>query len=340
MRLKTILCSAIIFLSLNAVKAQKWLELKEQGANFKDIQAAFNFENKGKIKKFKRELVEETNGKAAKAGAFERDMEGLLQYHRWAAFVEPRVREANGDRTAMNEGMMRAIAKKSSELQTRSANWTLVGPKSIPNDGGNGRINTVKVHPNDPNILFACSPSGGLWKTMDGGSSWVAVSDAISVLGCTDVAFDPKNPNIMYLVTGDGEAADAFTLGVYKSTDGGNSWAPTSLAFSLANSKILSKILVNPDNSNTLICGGGAGIYRSLNGGDTWSQIVTTSVRDLAFNPNNPSIVYAGGFGTGAGFWRSTDGGHLGLKTRYLWHLASNEWLLRFHLPIQITFMP
>jgi hypothetical protein len=309
MRLRTILCSFSLALCTHFSTAQNWLELREHGANFNEIQTAFNKDNKSKIKKFKRELLEEARGKASKAANFERDMEGLLQYHRWAAFVEPRVQEANGDMSAMNEGMMRAIAKKNTELPTRSEKWTLIGPKAITTDGGNGRINAVRAHPNDPNILFACSPAGGLWKSMNQGGSWVAISDAISALGCTDVAFDPNNPNIMYLVTGDGEAADAFTLGVYKSIDGGSTWSATGLVFNLANSKVLSKVLVNPDNSNTILVGGSAGIYRSNDGGTTWSQTSTNSVRDLEFKPDNPSVVYAGGFGTAAGFWRSNDGG-------------------------------
>jgi Bacterial Ig domain/Secretion system C-terminal sorting domain/Bacterial pre-peptidase C-terminal domain len=309
MKLRTTLCSVCILLFTCLVTAQSWLDLRERGANFNEIQAAFNKQNKGKIKKFKRELLDEVRGKASKAANFERDMEGLLQYHRWAAFVEPRVLEANGDMSAMNEGMMRAIAKKNAELPTRSANWTLIGPKSITTDGGNGRINAVRAHPTDPNILFACSPAGGLWKSTNGGGSWVAISDAISALGCTDVAFDPNNPNTMYLVTGDGEAADAFTLGVYKSTDGGSSWAATGLVFNLANSKVLSKVLVNPENGNTILVGGSAGIYRTNDGGETWTQTSTNSVRDLEFKPDNPSVVYAGGYGAAAGFWRSNDGG-------------------------------
>lgn len=309
MKLTKILCGAIVFFSMNTVIAQNWLELREQGANFKQIQAAFNRENGGKIKKFKRELVEEANGKAPRAGKFEREMEGMVQYYRWEAFVEPRVKEADGDRAAMSEGMMRAIAKKRDEIQTRAANWTLMGPKSTPTEGGNGRINAVRVHPTDPNTLFACAPAGGLWKSSNGGSSWVAVSDAISALGCTDVAFDPTNPNTMYLLTGDGEAGDVFTLGVYKSTNGGNSWAATGLVFTLSNSKILSKILVHPTNGNTIIVGGSAGIYRSTDGGSTWSQRATGSMRDLEFKPSDPSVMYAGGYGASAGFWRSSDGG-------------------------------
>ncbi len=291
------------------VFAQKWLDLKEQGANYYEIKQAFEKENAGKMKEFARELRNEANGKAAKAGKYEREMEGMVHFMRWSTFVEPRVKESNGDMSAMNEGMYRAFKKKQTELQTRAANWTLIGPKSTPSGGGNGRINAVRVHPTDPNTLFACTPASGLWKSTNGGASWTAISDAISALGCTDVAFSPTDPNTMYLLTGDGEAADVLTLGVYKSIDGGTSWSPTSLVFNLSNGQTLSKILISPTNANTIIVGGRAGIYRSLDAGTTWAQTMAAGVRDLEFKSGDPSVVFAGGYGANVGFWRSADGG-------------------------------
>lgn len=291
------------------VSAQNWLELREKGANYYEIKQAFEREYSGKMREFKRELREEANGKAEKAGKHEREMEGMVHFMRWSTMVEPRVKESKGDLNAMNEGMYRALQRKKNELQTRAANWTLIGPKSTPSGGGNGRVNAVRVHPTNSNILFACTPASGLWKSTDGGTTWSAISDAISVLGCTDVAFDPTNPNIMYLATGDGDAADVLTLGIYKSIDGGVTWNPTSLAFTLANGMTLSKILISPTNASKIIAGGRAGIYVSNDAGATWTQTMTGGVRDLEFKSNDPSVVFAGGYGTNVGFWRSADGG-------------------------------
>jgi hypothetical protein len=309
MRVSKVLFIAVVLLYVQSAKAQAWLELKEKGANFNQIQEAYLKENARKLKEFNRELLEEANGKAAKSPKFEKEMESMIQYNRWAAFVGPRVREAKGDISAMSEGMFRALVKKNGELQSRAANWTLVGPQSTPASGGNGRINAVRPHPTDANTLFACSPAGGLWKSINAGGSWTPISNSIAAVGATDVAFDPTNPNTMYLATGDGEAADVLTLGVYKSTDAGATWNPTTLVFNLSDAKTLSKILVNPTNGNTIIVGGRAGIYRSIDAGATWTQTSTAGVRDLEFKPNDPSVVYAGGYGASAGFWRSTDGG-------------------------------
>jgi Bacterial Ig domain/Secretion system C-terminal sorting domain len=290
--------------------AQTWQELREQGANYYDIERAFEREHAGKVSKFKREMAKEAakGDEAKRAGAYERQMEGMVNFYRWQYHVAPRVRESQGDMTAMSEGMLRGLQQKSRELNTRAANWSLVGPQSVPTNGGNGRINAVRVHPTNSSILFACSPAGGLWKSTNGGTSWTTITDAIAAVGATDVAFNPTNPNIMYLATGDGDASDVLSLGVYKSIDGGNTWAATSLAFTLANGRTLSKILVNPTDPNIVMAGGRAGIYRSTNAGSTWTQVSTANIRDLEFKPNNPSVLYAGGY-AGAGFLRSTDGG-------------------------------
>ena len=301
--------TALLSVMSMSIHAQNWLDLKEQGANYNQIKEAFTRDNAGKMKELSRELRKEANKKAAKAGSFEREMEGMIHFQRWAHMVEPRVKESKGDLSAMSEGLYRAIQKKKSELETRAANWTLIGPKSTPSGGGNGRINAVRVHPTNSSILFACTPASGLWKSTDAGATWAPISDGIAALGCTDVAIDPTNTNTMYLLTGDGEAADVLTLGVYKSVDGGASWSPTSLTFNLSAAMTLSKIIISPTSSNTILVGGRAGIYRSTDAGATWTQTMTAGVRDLEFKSGDANVVFAGGYGTNVGFWRSANGG-------------------------------
>ena len=98
--------------------AQTWLDLKEQGANYNQIRDAFYRQNASKLKNFKKELKKEANGKAADAGKYEREMEGMVHFMRWSSFVEPRVSELRGDMSAMNEGMYRAIQQKSREVSS------------------------------------------------------------------------------------------------------------------------------------------------------------------------------------------------------------------------------
>ncbi len=289
--------------------AQNWLELKEQGANYNQVKAAFDQEySPNRIKEISKELRKELQNPGRETDKFEKEMEGVIHFKRWSHWIEPRVKESGGQFLAVSEGINRAIAAQSREISGRAgANWTLIGPKSTALNGGNGRVAAVRVHPTNASIVFACAPAGGLWKSTNGGSSWTGISDAIAVLGATDVAFDPTNPNTMYLVTGDGDAGDAVSTGIYKSTDGGTTWAATGLTFTMSSRRLLSKILINPTDGSILV-GGSAGIYRSTNGGSTFTQTSTKSVRDLEFQPNNPSVVYAGGYGS-TGFCRSVDGG-------------------------------
>lgn len=306
---RCLLACALLCLSQYSF-AQSWLELRERGANYNDIKAAFERDYGSKIKKMKRELREEVSESNVRNSKFEREMEGMVQYMRWSHFVGPRVRESNGDLGAMSQGILQALAarNRASATSRAGASWSIIGPQNTPINGGNGRINAVRAHPSVSTTLFACAPGGGLWKTTNGGASWTAASDDIAVLGATDVAFDPSNPNTMYLVTGDGEAADTYTTGIYKSTNGGTSWTATGLTFTTSTTRTtFSKILVHPTDGS-IIVGGGAGIYRTTNGGTSWTQVSTASVRDLEFKPGDPSVVYAGGYGTTA-FYRSTNSG-------------------------------
>jgi Bacterial Ig domain/Secretion system C-terminal sorting domain/Bacterial pre-peptidase C-terminal domain len=302
---------ALLFLFLltsQFVVAQSWLELREQGANYYDIKAAFERQYRGKLKEMNKELRREVSEGHADAKS-EQAMEGMVQFMRWSNRVAPRVSESNGDLGAIGAGTARAMMEQSRQLSTNraGATWTLIGPKSTPANGGNGRVNAVRAHPTTPTTLFACTPAGGLWKTTNSGTSWAPIADGIALLGATDVAFDPTNPNIMYLATGDGEAGDAYSTGIYKSIDGGTTWATTGLTFIAGQKKLFSKIIINP-TTGAIVVGGSGGIYRSINGGTNWTQVSTLGVRDLEAKPANPSVLYAGGYGSNI-FLRSLDGG-------------------------------
>jgi CUB domain/Divergent InlB B-repeat domain/Secretion system C-terminal sorting domain len=296
-------------LSAQSPATPTWQDLKQSGANYNDVKAAFLRQNESRLPRAIRELTKEVSRSERKSDKFERELEGIVQFKRWSEFVEPRVAESNGDLSVINEGNVRALAQQANLLQSRAATWQLVGPRNTATNGGNGRVNGIKVHPTNSNLLFASTPAGGLWKSSNGGTSWTAITDAIAVLGATDVAFDPTNPDIMYLATGDGDAGDTRSTGIYKSTDGGTTWVATGLNFTLSQGTTLSKILVHPTNNQILLTAGNTGIRRSTDAGATWTQVSTASIKDIEWKPNNPLVVYAGGYSGSAGVWRSTDGG-------------------------------
>ncbi|HRD40498.1 MAG TPA: glycosyl hydrolase, partial [Bacteroidia bacterium] len=168
-----------------------------------------------------------------------------------------------------------------------------------------GRLNFITIHPAGSNTLFVGAPAGGLWKSTNGGTSWTTNTDFLTVTGCSDLAIDPSNPDIMYLATGDGDAGDTYSTGILKSTDGGNTWVATGLAWTVNQGRVIRRLIINPTNPQILIAATNVGIYRTTNAGTTWTQVFTTSTHDLEFKPGNPNTVYAGG----ATFRISNDGG-------------------------------
>ena len=187
-----------------------------------------------------------------------------------------------------------------------AGDWSYVGPANgVPNNGGAGRLNFVTFHPNNNNIIYVGAPAGGLWKSTDGGQTWSTNTDELSVIGMSDLAIDPSNTQIMYLATGDRDANDTYSVGVLKSTDGGLTWQPTSLLWTIPQNRTVSKILIDPSNTNTIIAATSFGIYRSLDAGNNWVLEKSGTFKDMKFKPGDPNTVYA----TGTGFFRSTDNG-------------------------------
>ncbi len=234
---------------------------------------------------------------------------GYKAFRRWEEFMGPRVYPKGDVKQAARayEEFLKYKADNPGLFDSdRAANWTPLGPYGTPTGGGAGRINAIRFDPTNSNTVYACTPAGGLWKSTNSGTSWTTNTDALSVIGCTDVCIDPTNTNIMYLATSDGDAGDTYSIGVLKSTDAGATWAATGLAWSVTNGRTISKMLINPSNPLILIAATSNGIYRTTNGGTSWTQVQTGNFKDLEYKPGDPLTVYACGATT---FYRSADGG-------------------------------
>lgn len=189
---------------------------------------------------------------------------------------------ANWRKFVTNEFPKIMEAKK----KTRSnQNW-----HPIKNNNVAGRVNFIRLDPTNNNILYAGTPKGGLWKSINGGDSWNNLTQyLLPTLGCSDLAINPLNPNELYLATGDNLLNQSFSNGIYKSTDGGITWTQTSYASYFIN---INTILIDPINPQILIVGSDNAIARTVDGGLTWTTI-NTGVTCLAFNPLNHNTIYA-----------------------------------------------
>ncbi len=293
------------FLSNNKAAAQDWIsKMKDPSVNFYDVQKSFG-------KYWKKENRKEKFKSFFNFGQKnEKENEGFYLYKRWENYVLPRV-FPSGDRSVIETGCkeyQKLITNNSYKSSMQAAgNWSPMGAFTVPSGGGAGRISCVRFNPNNPNIIFAGAPAGGLWKSINGGTSWTTNTDDIPSLGVNDIAIDPVNTNVMYLATGDVDASDTYGVGVLKSVNGGVTWNITGLSWNTIQGRNVSRIIINPNNNNMLFAGTSVGVFKSIDAGVTWAKVLTANgIKDLELKPGDPSSIYAV---SSSVFYKSTNTG-------------------------------
>jgi hypothetical protein len=214
--------------------------------------------------------------------------------------------------------------------------WSEVGPSPIlgnaPQSGLNfgnvaGRLSSITVHPSVATTLLAGASQGGLWRSVDGGTSWLPVGDNLPSLAIAAVRFAPSNPLIAYAATGDDDVS-AWGMGVMKSVDGGLTWARIdngSAANGIPDGTVLSKLEVAPDNANIVVAAGyrlytatgttaTSAVFRTIDGGVTWSKatlpgaVTAGQVRALVIESGCPARLWGIDY-VNKKLMRSTDSG-------------------------------
>jgi photosystem II stability/assembly factor-like uncharacterized protein len=170
----------------------------------------------------------------------------------------------------------------------------------IPAVDGSINISELAVHPQDANTVYVSIPEAGLLKTSDGGQNWAAIGAGLPTIPILSLAIDPSNPQNLYAGVGTSESATGGG-GIYKSTDGGQTWQQTSAGMP-AEALILA-IAIDPTNSKVIYAGDNAsGVYSSLNGGETWQTLdeglLHRKVTTLAISDDG-TVLYAGIWGDG-----------------------------------------
>lgn len=232
---------------------------------------------------------------------------GYKLFKRWEYWMSSRV-SPDGTKPSPYRNM-EAIKQLESQSNrsAREGNWVSLGPSSVPSgyDGyrGLGRVNAIAFDPVDVNTVYAGAPSGGLWVTHDGGSTWSILTDEMPTLGVSAIAVDYLNPAVIYIGTGDRDHSDAPGAGIWKSVDGGLTFQPSNSGMEQIT---ISKLIIHPTDPNILIASSNGGIYRSTNGGTSWVNSISDNFKDVVFKPGNPNIVYAAAAGS---FYRSVNNG-------------------------------
>lgn len=224
-----------------------------------------------------------------------------------------------------------------------SLKWRNIGPASM-----GGRVVDLAVHPEKRRIFYVASATGGLFKTENAGTTFTPVFDQGGSASLGTVALAPSDPEVVWIGTGEANPRNSVSWGdgVYRSLDGGKSWAHLGLKAT----RHIGRIAIHPDDPQTVFVAAlgstwGAnperGLFRTRDGGDTWQKVLfvdaDTGCVDVRIDPTRPEIVYAATYqrrrdmfdsndpavrtGKGSGIWRSMDGGesferlHVGLPT-------------------------
>jgi photosystem II stability/assembly factor-like uncharacterized protein len=200
-----------------------------------------------------------------------------------------------------------------------AANWQELGPLNMTDPGraaayepSQGRINTIAVDPKNPQHLYAGAADGGVWVTNDGGTTWSPRAQTLPVITISSLVVDPNDGNIVYAATGDADGRETPSIGVYKSIDGGATWAVTGLAYQLTDFRYIPKLAIDPANGSNVYAATTEGVYYTRNGGTNWTKVLPdganfTIYRDIKLRPGTPATVYTV---TDAGvFFRSVDSG-------------------------------
>jgi photosystem II stability/assembly factor-like uncharacterized protein len=221
-----------------------------------------------------------------------------------------------------------AIAQTVSPALYSGLKWRLIGPFR------GGRTIAVAGFPGNSTTFYSGYVDGGVWKTTDAGIVWNPIFDSQSVASIGALAVAPSDPKVIYAGTGESDIRSNLSSGdgVYKSTDGGQTWSNIGLR----DTRQISRIVVDPQNPNIVYVGAlghaytpndDRGVFKSVDGGANWTKVLSQGpeigIADLAIVPGDPKILFATTWhsrrppwstyppvdGPGSGLFRSQDGG-------------------------------
>ena len=223
------------------------------------------------------------------------------------------------------ESSNKYLRKRSQPIETQDT-WQSIGP-----DNRGGRTIALAVDPNNPNVIYAGSASGGLWRlTMDEQDyEWEYIDTGFPVLGVNSIAIDPTNSDVIYIGTGEvygyqrsigglyiRTTRGSYGIGLLKTSDRGQTWTK-SIDWSYNQQRGVLALEINPLNPKVIYAGTSEGVYKSTDSGENWENVFPVLMAvDVAINPVDTSIVFVscGNLNTTpkAGIYRSSNYGGSG----------------------------
>jgi len=303
MKLKSFLITGCILFISTMLFSQNYVEKMNTSNNFFEVKkAADAYFNK---------RTKETEGSYKK-------------YKRWEEYWGTRFAASGGEMfntTSHTWDEVIKYRKSHPNKKIQTTGWEEMGPNTCAKVTGHwapgiGRVDVIRVDPANQNNLFVGTPTGGLWKSTDGGSSWECLTDDLPSIGIAGIAVDWSKPATMYIATGDMDLTNKCpSIGVLKSTDGGHTWNSTGLSFSTTKIAQIMCFAMHPTNPNILFAGTSSNLMKTTDGGNSWSEVVNEGYSigfdDIEFKPGDPTTMYTNtwNYGGDVSFYKSINTG-------------------------------
>jgi sortilin (neurotensin receptor 3) len=214
-----------------------------------------------------------------------------------------------------------------SEDLMKEMRWRSIGPANM-----GGRVSDVEGIPSPSKTFYVAAAGSGVWKTTNNGITFKSIFNSERVVATGDLAIDPNDTDVIWVGTGEEDSRNSISAGggIYKSTDGGDTWELKGLE----ETEVIARIVVDPIDGNTVYVAAlghiwgkndERGLYRTKDGGESWELVKRISDRagfvDVVMHPQNPNVLFAASWervrgpyflqsgGPGSGLWKTTDGG-------------------------------
>jgi photosystem II stability/assembly factor-like uncharacterized protein len=223
------------------------------------------------------------------------------------------------------------IAGNAQEIKLESASFGGIKARMIGPAIMSGRITDIQAVESDPRIIYVATASGGIWKSVNGGTTFKQIFRD-HTMSVETIAIEQKNPQVIWAGTGECNVRNSVSVGtgLYRTSDGGKNWA----FMGFKDSERISQVVIDPRNSKTVYvavmghlwnANNERGLYKTTDNGKTWKRILfvdeNTGCADLEMDPKNPEILYAAMWefrrqpyffnsgGKGSGLYKSLNGG-------------------------------
>lgn len=235
-----------------------------------------------------------------------KNVKQYISYKRWEEYWLNHVNKDGYPVPSINEYIeFKKFTGK--ESKGKAANWLNINRTSAQGGyWGMGRIREIAFHPTNPNTFWLGADQGGIWRTDDNGLTYTPIGDDLPFLRVSSICVNHLNPDILYMAGGGiGTNYWQRAIGVYKTTNGGNTWEPTGFTSELVDGKYIRRLVMSPTDPEVLLVSTKTYTYRTEDGGENWTVVNSGEAWDILFHPDGLTVL----MGKGSHIYRSDDSG-------------------------------